>query len=176
MFICLNVLISVCVSGGVIVLVVVGFVFLVMVIVVDVYCVVQVKFGEIVMLCNVVMCLVYCQVLFGVVLIVNFLFKYEIDSVLGIGEFFDVDYVSFDVLFGVGQIYVIIVEYMVGNVLGGVLGVGLSGCNEVVLNGMSQVIVGFMGVVGGMMCSIGDQVQGVFLVFLGMIVLLVVGY
>lgn len=131
---------------------------------------VKVQLGEIVLLCDVFIWLVYCFVLFGIVLIVELLFCCEIGQVLGIligmDEFSDDDYVLFGFNIGVGVVYgLIMIECVIGQIVNNILG-------KVIDNGMlfggqfSNIIGGLMGVVGNVMCGIGDQVWGVLVQFL----------
>lgn len=171
-----NVLISACVSGGAIALAVAGLVLPTTVIAADAHRAVQAKPGEIVMLRNVATRPAYRQAPPGMALIVNPSPKHEIDSALGTGELSDADYASLDASPGAGQTHATTVEHMVGNALGGAMGAGPNGRNEVASNGMSQVIAGPMGAVGSTTRGIGDQVQGALSAFPGMTALPAAGH
>lgn len=171
-----NVLISACVSGSAIALAVAGLVLPGTVVAADAHRAVQAKPGEIVMLRNVATRPAYRQAPPGMALIVNPSPKHEIDSALGTGELSDADYASLDASPGAGQTHATTVEHMVGNALGGALGAGPSGRNEVASNGMSQVIAGPMGAVGGTTRGIGDQVQGALSALPGMTALPAAGH
>lgn len=142
----------------------------------DAHRAVQAKPGEIVMLRNVATRPAYRQAPPGMALIVNPSPKHEIDGALGTGELSDADYASLDASSGAGQPHGTTVERMVGNALGGTLGNGTSGRNDVASNGMSQAMAGPMGAVGGTTRGIGNQVQGALSALPGMTTLPAAGH
>lgn len=142
----------------------------------DAHRAVQAKPGEIVMLRNVSTRPAYRQAPPGMALIVNPSPKHEIDGALGTGELSDADYASLDASPGAGQAHATTVEHMVGNALGGTLGTGAAGRNDVASNGMSQAMAGPMGAVGGTTRGIGNQVQGALSALPGMTALPAAGH
>ncbi len=141
----------------------------------DAHRAVQAGPGEIVMLRNVATRPAYRQAPPGMALIVNPSPKHEIDSALGSGELSEADYASLDASPAAGQAHTT-VERMVGTALGGALGNGTGGRGEVASNGVSQLMTGPMGAVGGTTRGIGNQVQGALSALPGMTALPAAGH